>query len=319
MQSNYLQNVRYKLQKRIRRLNGARFNEFLFVMKQFLVFFESYPILNAVTDELLVKFPNVGADVDKLFQGQGLYGENEAESAAMGCEVLKRFAAQDDQLFYTRLGPVADVAEVDRQLDTFRQLYLEPFYEYLDEHLDDRNFILYCLERYKRTCEWFERGRLFQMWNAETQRGEKLLALDLYKYLFEQGVEFHIEPWSVSGEADMVATQASDNPLIADVKVFNPTKSKGKAYVIRALQQVHTYTCDYNQPLGYVVIFNTSASQLRFALTNPAQPVPRVLFNSKTVFFIVIDIFPRSEPASQRKILDVVEITEDELVGRQQS
>jgi hypothetical protein len=186
----------------------------------------------------------------------------------------------------------------------------------VDEHLDDRNFILYCLERYKRTCEWFDRHRLFQIWNTETQRGEKLLALDLYKYLFEQGVEFHIEPWSASGEADMVATQASDNPLIADVKVFNPARSKGKAYVIRALQQVHTYTCDYNQPLGYVVIFNTSASQLRFALTNPAQPAPRVLFNNKTVFFIVIDIFPHSEPASQRKILDIVEITEEELVGR---
>src|ERR1019366_7635269 len=171
MQSNYLQNVRYKLQKRIRRLNGSHFNEFLFVLKQFWVFFESYPILTAVTDELLAKFSSVGTDVDKLFQGQGLYGVNEAESAAMGCEVLKRFAAQDEPLFYTRLAAVA-MAEGNRELDTFRQLYLEPFYEYVDEHLDDRNFILYCLERYKRTCEWFERDRLFEIWNTETQRGE---------------------------------------------------------------------------------------------------------------------------------------------------
>ena len=288
------------------------------MLKQFWVFFESYPILTAVTDELLAKFPDLGTDVDKLFQGQGLYGVNEAVSAAMGYQVLKRFAVQDNPLFYRNLAAVAQ-AEESRELDTFRQLYLEPFYEYVDERLDDRNFILYCLERYKRTCEWFERERLFQIWSAETQRGEKLLALDLYRYLFEQGVEFHIEPWSASGEADMVATQASDNPLIADVKVFNPAKSKGKPYVIRALQQVHTYTCDYNQPLGYVVIFNTSASQLRFSLTNPAQPVPRVLFNNKTIFFIVIDIFPHSEPASQRKIPDIVEITEEELVSRKQS
>ena len=316
MQTNYLQNVRYKLQKRIRRLNGSHFDQFLYVLKQFWVFFESYPILTAVTDELLAKFPSVGTDVDKLFQGQGLYGGSEAESAAIGYQVLRRFAAQDDQLFYTNLAAVAVMEEAARQLDTFRQLYLEPFYEHVDEHLDDRNFILYCLERYKRTCEWFERDRLFQMWNTETQRGEKLLALDLYRYLFEQGVEFHIEPWSASGEADMVATQASDNPLIADVKVFDPGRSKGKAYVIRALQQVHTYTCDYNQPLGYVVVFSTSASQLRFALANSAQPLPRVLFNNKTIFFIVIDIFPHREPASQRKIPDIVEITQEELVGR---
>jgi len=65
------------------------------------VFFESYPILTAVADELLARFPNVGADVEKLLQGQGLYGENEAESAAMGYEALKKFSAQDDPYFYT--------------------------------------------------------------------------------------------------------------------------------------------------------------------------------------------------------------------------
>jgi hypothetical protein len=316
MQGNYLQNVRYKLQKRIRRLNGAHFDQFLIALKQFWVFFESHPILAAVRDELLAKFPDLASDVEKLFQGEDLYGVNEAVTAAMGYEVLKRFAAQDHPLFYTKLAAVAHTAEYAGKLDTFRQLYLEPFYEYVDEHLDDRNLILYSLERYKRTCEWFERDRLFRMWSAETQRGEKLLALDLYRYLFEQGIEFHIEPWSASGEADMVATQASENPLIADVKVFNPDKGKGKSYVIRALQQVYTYTCDYNQPLGYVVIFNTSGSQLRFALASPAQPVPRVLFNNKTIFFLAIDIFPHSEPASQRKILETVEITEEELVGR---
>jgi hypothetical protein len=315
MRSNYLQDVRYKLHKRVRRLNGSDTEQLLFVLKQFWVFFESYPILVAVKDELLAKFPNAGADAEKLLQGQDLFGDNEAESAAMGYEVLRRFAAQDDPYCYTRLATVV-MAEGNRQLDTFRQLYLEPFYEYVDEHLDDRNFILHCLERYKRTCEWFERDRLFRMWDAETQRGEKLLALDLYRYLFEQGVEFHIEPWSASGEADMVATQASDNPLIADVKVLNPARGRGKAYVIRAMQQVYTYTCDYNQPVGYVVIFNTSPTQLRFALTSPAEPVPRVLFNNKTLFFVVIDIFPHSEPASQRKAVDIVEITEEELVGK---
>ena len=212
MQSNYIQNVRYKLQKRVRRLNASSPSEFLHVLKQFWVFFESYPILATVTEELLAKFPFVGTDVAKLLRGQGL-GENEAEGAALACEALKRHAAQDNPLFFARFASV-EMAGGKSPLDTFRQLYLEPFYEYVDEHLDDRNFILYCLERYKRTCEWFERDRLFELWNTETQRGEKQLALDLYKYLFEQGVEFHIEPWSASGEADMVATQASDDPRL---------------------------------------------------------------------------------------------------------
>jgi hypothetical protein len=204
MQTNYLQNIRYKLQKRIRRLNGAGLNEFLFVLKQFWVFFESYPILTAVRDELLAKFPNASAEVEKRKPGQLVYGDTEEESAAIGYAVLKECASQTQPY---SLATFMSPTPIGRpMLDTLRQAYLEPFYGYLDEHLDDRNFILYCLERYKRTCEWFERDRLFRIWSAETQRGEKLLALDLYRYLFEQGIEFHIEPWSASGEADMVAT-----------------------------------------------------------------------------------------------------------------
>lgn len=313
MQSNYLQDVRYKLQKRVRRLNQADGTQFLFALKQFWVFFDSYPILVSTRDELLAKFPEVASDISKIGGGQMLFGNNEAESAAIGCEVLKRFAEQDNPDEYYRFVP--PVMGQGSMLDGFRQLYLDPFYEHFDENLDDRNFVLFCLERYKRTCEWFERERLFQSWENDTQRGEKRLALDLYKYLFGHGVEFHIEPSSVSGEADMVAAQSSENPLIADVKVFNPSKGKAKAYMIRALQQVHTYACDYNQPVGYLIIFNTSSVQLRFALANPDHPAPRVLLNNKTIFLVVIDIFPHTESASQRKSPDSVEITDQDFIA----
>lgn len=313
MQSNYLQDVRYKLQKRIRRLNQADGTQFLFALKQFWVFFNSYPILVSTRDELLAKFPEVASDTSRIGGGQMLFGEDEAESAAIELEVLKRFAEQDNPDGYYKFVPPA--MGQGSMLDRFRQLYLGPFYEYLDENLDDRNFILFCLERYKRICEWFERKRLFESWEGDTQRGEKFLALDLYRYLFDHGVEFHIEPWSVSGEADMVASQSSENPLIADVKVFNPSKGKAKAYMIRALQQVHTYTCDYNQPVGYLIVFNTSAVQLRFVLASPDHPAPRVLLNNKTIFVVVVDIFPHSEPASQRKNPTSIEITQDDLAS----
>jgi hypothetical protein len=177
-----------------------------------------------------------------------LYGETEEESAAIGYGVLKRYAAASDGFaIYNIVEPGA--------LDSFRSLYLHPLYEYIDEHVDDRSYVLYALTRYKQACEWFGRKRLFDLWQADTQRGEHLLAMDLYEYLHQCGIDFHIEPFSASGEADMVSLQTgSDEPLIADVKIFNPDKSKGAPYLIKGFHQLYRYTCDYNEPVGYLII-----------------------------------------------------------------
>lgn len=82
----------------------------------------------------------------------------------------------------------------------------------------------------------------------------------MYEYLHGCGMEFYIEPTSASGEADMISLQSdSQDPLIADAKVFNPERSHGKAYVIKGVHQLYRYACDYNEAVGYLIIFNTSA------------------------------------------------------------
>ena len=43
----------------------------------------------------------------------------------------------------------------------------------------------------------------------------------------------------------------------------------------------------YNQSIGYLVIFNTSQTPLRFAFESGAESVPRVTLNHKTIFAIV--------------------------------
>ncbi len=85
----------------------------------------------------------------------------------------------------------------------------------------------------EQKCEWFQRTKLYEAWLENTQKGEKILALHLYEYMHDQGVDFSIEPTSASGEADLVSAQTSDEPLIADAKIFNPAKSKGKNYIAR--------------------------------------------------------------------------------------
>jgi hypothetical protein len=312
MQASYLQNVRYKLQKRYRRLNEANHEQYLYALVRFWAFFDQEPILRGVAEELSAGCAEAGASVERIFKRELLEGSTEEESAAIGYGVLRRFAEQDQPLRFFEL--VSNRANYAESLDEFRTRYLRPFYDYLDEHLDDRNFVLFALVRYKWLCEWFERDTLFNLWTQNLQRGEKNLALHLYRSLFEQGIDFQIEPWSVSGEADMVASQTSEHPLIADAKIFNPEKSKGGSYIRQAFHQIYRYTCDYNQPIGYLVIFNTSEKQLSFDLKNESQPVPRITFNNKTVFFLEIDIFPHPEPASRRKPGERINLTEQEII-----
>jgi hypothetical protein len=313
MESLYLQNVRYKLQKRIRRLNGADFDQFLFLLKEFWIFFCESPLLCAMAQELLARVPAYGESVARVCAREEIFGENEAESAAIGYGVLEAYSKCDRP---ADLFQFVAIYENDKMLDRFRSRYLDPFYEYLDEHLDDRRYVLYSLLRYKHACEWFRRQRLYVQWEADTRRGEHLLALDMYEYLHEQGIEFHIQPSSASGEPDMISLQSgSSEPLIADAKVFNPERNHGKAYLIRGFHQVFRYACDYNEAIGYLIIFNTSPRPIRFILHEATASVPQIVFNHKTIFLLEIDLYPHPDTASKRGVPDAVEIAEDEIVA----
>ena len=313
MESSFIQNVRYKLQKRVRRLNGADTQQFLFLLKEFWGFLDDSPLLSATVHELLARVPDYADSVAQITPMNEVFGASEAESAAIGCGMLRKYAESFDPFSIQQSGMRNSMEET---LEHFRTRYLDPFYEYLDEHLDDRNYVLGSLIRYKHVCEWFRRDQLYCLWNGDTKRGEHLLAFNMYEYLHEQGVDFQIEPTSASGEPDMVSLQAgSREPLIADAKVFNPDRGHGKAYLIKGFHQVHRYVCDYNETVGYLVIFNTGERPIRFALRNAAAPVPQILFNHKTIFLLEIDIFPHIESASKRGVPDAVEICEDEIIA----
>jgi|ERR1017187_6260519 hypothetical protein len=63
------------------------------------------------------------------------FGENEEEVAAIAYGVLKLYSQQERP--YAICVPQGDF---DKMLDQFRSLYLESFYEYVDDHLDDPRF-----------------------------------------------------------------------------------------------------------------------------------------------------------------------------------
>lgn len=317
MDSFVLQNIRYKLQKRIRRLNSAKYDIFQYQLKQLFNFFKKNPIFQGVFDKLEAKYPKTLKEIEILFSkdsDDSLAFDDEEEMAAASYFVLRKCALLEDSMGIFHLSRrYGHASKYDESLDTFRDVFLDPFYEYIDEQLDDVGTIISLLIKFKQKCEWFQKDHLFSLWEKETQRGERKLTFELYEYLHDQGLNFSIEPRSVSGIADLVSLQIWGEPLIADAKIFSPEKSKGKDYLIKAFNQIYTYTRDYNQAFGYLIIFKTCEEDIKFLLPQNETLIPSVMFNNKTIFFLVIDIYPYEESASKRGTLKTYELTEDEL------
>jgi len=316
MNAEYIQNLRYKLQKRVRRLNSVEFEIFHPSLQQFWGFLKSYPIFIGIMEDLEHRCPQMEDEAKKIIEAnENLVADNELENAALSYFVIKKCVESNEKMIEAFTGlEYAPEKHIADSLDHFRSLFLEPFYEYIDEQLDDQRAILALLKRYKHKCEWFQKDKLFNMWKDNKGRGEKHLALHLYEYLYDQGLDFFIEPSSASGEADLVSLQQGEDPLIADTKIFNPSESKGKKYIARGFNQVYIYTLNYNEPFGYLIIYKTCEEDLRFALSHQKQSTPLVVHNNKTIFLITIDIFSHETTASKRGVLKSLEITEDDLM-----
>jgi hypothetical protein len=319
MQDQIVQSIRYKLQKRVRRLNSSDHHHFAPLLRIFFHFFDCFGLLKGVVDELMARVDkeDILGSVERIINDEALFGTSEEESAAIGYLLLRRIAERPETVNLLNVGfSYGAGTEGSDVLDTVRTVFLEPFYEYLDEHLDDEQAILYLMRRYKHRCEWFHAARLRRGVVDETQRGEKGLALDLYEYLHDQGIDFHIEPHSTSGIPDFVADQVGKDRVIADTKLFWPERSKGRAYIISGFHQAYIYACDYNEPCAYLVIYRMCSESLNFLVPATQGTFPSLCVNNRTIFFVVVDICEHEVSASKRGPMKSIDITEDELVQR---
>ena len=181
---------------------------------------------------------------------------------------------------------------------------MDPLINFLHDQIDDGGNVLYLIERFKLKAEWFRRKDLYALYKGDTSAGEASLDQELRANLFEGGIDYPFsQPSSPSGKADIVALLGSDDPLVLEVKVFDPVLSRGKSHLRQGFHQVLRYAGDYNQSLGYLVIFNCSDRQLAISSEEPsgAEFPPRITYGGKTFFVIPIDIHPDTASASKEK------------------
>lgn len=163
MNPQIIQNLRYKLQKRICRLNSVNKDMFVHTLRQFLAFFDSNPTYIGIVESLSRKFPNTDNDINRIINGDQIVGKTEEESAAIGYSILKRIDTQLDVGFCPRLTRSYGYTKIDESLKFIRDTFIEPFYEYVDEQLNDQGATLSLLLRYKHRSEWFYRGPLMKL------------------------------------------------------------------------------------------------------------------------------------------------------------
>jgi hypothetical protein len=193
---------------------------------------------------------------------------------------------------------------------------IDGVFEYLDEQIDTRNVIYSILLKYKQHCEWFHRGALRAIADAglDGAKGERSLARHLQKYVFNQHVEFVVEPSSSSGEADLILREPGGRYLIIDAK-YLPSEAETadiRKKIASGFHQVARYCEDYREPEGFLVSFVRSIKRISLELEE-SDGLTFLRLEGRTIYYLSV-LISDEPPASKSGKAEEVNITRKELV-----
>lgn len=316
----YLRNLRVRLQERRDRLYRTDSITYDAELQYFLQFLEKNTYIRSLLTELnentLVAFEQWISELS--FDGKAQFPGNEEERAKLCYGILRHCIVErhtHNALAWARY--FSHKSDSDLKLRDFTEAVVDPLINFLHDRIDDEGNVLYLIERFKLKAEWFRRRKLYSLYQNDTSVGEASLDQELRASLFEGGIDYPFsQPSSPSGRADIIALLDTDDPLVLEVKVFDPNLSKGKSHLRQGFHQVLRYANDYNQSLGYLVIFNCSDRPLVISSeeASGAEFPPRITYGGKTFFVIPIDINPEIVSASKEKPASRQVIDSSELV-----
>lgn len=339
MDPQLVQRTRYVLRSRARRTQTCPITLFPSACKQLVDWLSNHPIFSALIRQLESR---TITDVERI---KGLSGSGSAQGGGASVSLGQYSAATTDdhaavcwaitnvvsEIAPNNLGTLRhiyneihnyltdddDFADLDKAVGTIRDVAIDGLYEYLDEKLDSRNITYGLLLKYKQRSEWFHRSRLRDVADGglEGKSGEKALAVDLQEYVFDQQIEFVIEPVSASGETDLVLKDPEGGRLILDAKYIQEDASRSE--IVRKLSdgfhQVYRYCDDFNEASGFLVVFVRSTK--RVALELEESDGARFLrLGGKTIYYIEVHI--SDEPSASRSgQAQEIQISRAELIA----
>ena len=309
--------LRSDLQTRKNRVFRADDITFVLELKGFLNFLDSKPLLKGLRRELDLGRPILTKE-NALKIGPNI-PESEMERLKHSLSILD-YSAELGETFEEFLVhlcyKISDTVEYKDSLNLFRDTFFLPFYEYLDEHIEDYAIILYLLQRFKFRTEAFDREYMYRLYESDPKRSESLLDREVRRFLFDQGVDYPLStPLSASGRTDIVANLDTEDPLVLEVKIFHRVRGYDRFYIRKGFKQISDYANDYNKNVGYLLIFNADEVDLSFNLKSKTEK--RIELDGKTFYIVVVDIYSDIS-SSQKAKLKPYTIEEDFLISKEE-
>jgi hypothetical protein len=349
MDQQLVQRTRYLLQARFRRIRNAEAGHFELVCQQVFHWLENHPILGPAIQYLDSIPGEHHKEIERVLKEDGLAGsryyalirgkdyrqENEPdfkgytpktfeEHASAWLEVKRAAIQKPDLGFYCVLAVYVTQEEYSsfggpkgqsEALEVIQDTVAHDLCVYLDERLGGINAVNGILRKYKQYAEWFRKSQLRRIaMEYNGKEGERALALHLQQYVFDQGIEFSIEPTSASGEIDLVLRDASGQYILTDAKYVKPgaTPSEITRNIAEGFNQVARYCNDYNQPEGFLTIFvNDDVAILIDLEQNSGFRYFKV--GSHIIYYIEINIAERPSASKSGKARQI-SISANELI-----
>jgi hypothetical protein len=315
----YTHNLRANLQEWRNRLYRSTTQNYNNNHNFFMSKLETVPLLKSMIQEAIAVHPLEAAtlkkfSIDLQYGRKSFTFENEYD-AASSCYQLINYLTSERKLdpddIYQNYGYGRTF---DEQRTAFIENFIDPIVTFLHDQIDDANYTLHLLEKYKSRVEWFTRGSLVEQYRRDN--AEKYLEDDLRLFLFDQGIDYPFStPRSASGRADIVDLSNPDDPLVLEVKIFDLERSYRKNRIIDGFAQIVKYSNDYNKSIGYLVVFNVDNIEIDIVGSSPKTQPKSVVFNHKTYFIIVINL-NLDVTASKLGKLRIESITEEELTQK---
>ena len=353
MNQQELQRTRHLLQKRFQSIQTASTGTFEQTCQQVLGWLTSHPIFSALLQHLDNVPGHHRDEIDYLLNLQpadfyaiqkyysisvgnrqdlrlptdpdlkGLTSQTIEEHASVCLRILRAAATRPEIDFYSLLAIYLTKEYYDHRYENYERIVVDiiktkaakALYEYLDEHLDGINAASGLLQKYKQNVEWFERRLLRDIAEDpnETHGSERALARHLQHYIFNQGVEFFIEPSSASGEVDLLLRNSDGGYVIIDAKYIGANVPPSK--IIRQLaggfNQVKIYCSDHNQAEGFLIVFVNADISIDIKLEQD-NSFSYLKIGEYIIYYVEINISDRLS-ASKLGKAKIISIARDKL------
>lgn len=326
MDPRLVQRSRYLLQARVRRAKSCPPSLFGASCAHLLSWLRQHPLVAPMIADLQRRTEPFQAMLDGREQGTSNechIADTVDEHAALSLAVLDRIATansrkldEDDLVREMAVAITATGAGRDA-IDIVRDVALDGLYEWIDEKIDSRNVMMGLLIKYKQRTEWFRRRRLREIAARGIEKqsgGERALAVDLQEYVFDQGVDFTVEPTTASGEPDLVLRDSDGSHVIMDPKYIasGAAPSEFKRKLASGFHQVSRYCHDFNEPAGYLVVYIEDTKTPRLEL-DTMDGFGFLGVNGKQVYYVPVHIAD-APSASKAGTAEEVVIGKNELI-----